>query len=62
MISKVIYTLCQVDGHMVARTKFDSDGFQSTMLVEGDVLLVYGNGGKLRAYRLEDKGKGFFSR
>lgn len=57
-----LHALSQVDGHVVARTRVDSDGIQSTMLVEGDLLLVYGNSGKLRAYRLEDKRKGFFSK
>jgi outer membrane protein assembly factor BamB len=57
-----LHALSQVDGHIVARIKFDSDGVQSTMLVEGDVLVVYSNSGKLRAYRLEEKSKGFFSK
>lgn len=57
-----LHAMSQVDGHMVARRKFDSDGIQSTMLVADDMLIVYGNSGKLHAYRLEDKGKGFFSK
>lgn len=57
-----LHALSQVDGHMVARIQVDSDGIQSILYVEDDLLVVYGNSGTLHAYRLEDKRKGFFSK
>ena len=50
-----LHALSQVDGHMVARTKVDSDGLQIDLLQVGDLLLVYSNSGKLAAYKLEEK-------
>ncbi|WP_101756829.1 outer membrane protein assembly factor BamB [Oceanicoccus sp. KOV_DT_Chl] len=55
-----IHALSQVDGHMAARTKVDSDGLQIDLQQVGDLLLVYGNSGKLVAYKLEEKAKGWF--
>jgi outer membrane protein assembly factor BamB len=49
-----IHAMSQVDGRIVARTKVDGDGVRARMLVHNKVLYVYGNGGKLAAYRLED--------
>jgi outer membrane protein assembly factor BamB len=49
-----IHALSQVDGRIVAREKVDGDGVQSRLLVHKQILYVYGNGGKLAAYRLED--------
>ncbi|AXA68296.1 MULTISPECIES: outer membrane protein assembly factor BamB [Pseudomonas] len=47
-----IHLLSQVDGRFVGRTKVDGDGVRVRPLVVGDMLYVYGNGGKLVAYRL----------
>lgn len=57
-----LHALSQVDGHMAARTKLDSDGIHADLQVAGDLLIAYGNSGKLAAYRLQEKSKGFFSR
>ncbi len=55
-----IHALSQVDGHMAARTRVDSDGLQTDLQTIGDMLLVYGNSGKLVAYRLKEKSSGWF--
>lgn len=47
-----LHALSQVDGHIAARTRVDSDGLQVDLQVLGDMLLVYSNSGKLVAYRL----------
>jgi outer membrane protein assembly factor BamB len=54
-----LHALSQVDGHIAARTRVDSDGVQVDLQVAGDQLLVYGNSGKLAAYKLVEKSKGF---
>jgi len=48
-----VHLLSQVDGHFVARERVDSDGVRVAPLVVDDILYVYGNSGKLAAYRLE---------
>jgi outer membrane protein assembly factor BamB len=55
-----MHALSQVDGHIAARTRVDSDGVQTDLQVVGDLLFAYGNSGKLSAYRLVEKSKGFF--
>ena len=50
-----VHFLSQVDGHFVGRTKIDGDGVRGRMLSEGDILYVYGNGGKLVALRVKGK-------
>ena len=55
-----IHALSQVDGRIAARTKVDSDGLQIDLQTVGDMLIVYSNGGRLAAYRLEEKSRGFF--
>ncbi len=55
-----LHALSQVDGHISARTKVDSDGLQIDLQTVDDMLIVYSNGGKLAAYRLEEKSRGFF--
>lgn len=50
-----VHLLSQVDGHFVARERVDSDGVRAAPLVVDDILYVYGNSGKLAAYRLEKK-------
>lgn len=54
-----LHALSQVDGQIIARTRVDSDGVQADVQSAGDLLIVYGNSGKLVAYRLEEKA-GFF--
>ena len=57
-----LHALSQVDGTMGARTRVDADGIQTSMLVNNDIIYVYGNSGTLVAYQLNDKRSGFFSR
>jgi outer membrane protein assembly factor BamB len=47
-----VHFLSQVDGHFVGRTKVDSDGVRADMLVEKNVLYVFGNSGKLAALQV----------
>lgn len=56
-----LHAFSQLDGHLVAREKVDSDGLRSRLIVHNDVLYVYSNDGTLAAYRLVKKSKGFFS-
>ena len=55
-----LHALSQVDGHIAARTKVDSDGLQVDLQTVDNQLIVYSNGGKLAAYRLEEKSRGLF--
>ncbi len=48
-----VHLLSQADGRVVARTRVDSDGVRVAPLVVDDILYVYGNGGRLSAYRLQ---------
>lgn len=57
-----LHALSQVDGTMAARTHVDSDGLQASLLVNDNIIYVYGNSGTLVAYQLNDKRSGFFSR
>ncbi|MEH6606793.1 MAG: outer membrane protein assembly factor BamB [Pseudomonadales bacterium] len=50
----VVHFLSQVDGHMVARENLGSGGVRAHMLSRGNILYVYGNGGKLIAYQVEE--------
>jgi outer membrane protein assembly factor BamB len=52
-----LHLLSQVDGHLSARRPVDSDGVRTPVLVQGDKLYVYGNSGKLAAYRLNPDAK-----
>ncbi|MEE8057328.1 MAG: outer membrane protein assembly factor BamB [Pseudomonadales bacterium] len=54
-----LHALSQVDGRIAARTKVDSDGLQVDLQTVDDMLIVYANSGKLVAYRLEEKSRGF---
>lgn len=47
-----VHILSQVDGRIVGRTRVDGDGVRADMLSEEDVLYVFGNSGKLAAYRI----------
>ncbi len=48
-----IHILSRIDGEQVARTRVDDDGVLATPVVANDTLYVYGNGGALAAYRIE---------
>ncbi len=48
-----VHFLSQVDGHMAGRTSVDGSGVRVPMLVDGDTLYVYGNGGRLEALRIK---------
>lgn len=48
-----LHFLSQVDGHFVDRIDFGSGGIRAPILAVGDTIYVYGNKGKLAAYRLE---------
>jgi len=48
-----LHLLSQVDGRFVGRVRVDSDGLRARPLVAGDMLYVYGNGGKLQALRIK---------
>ncbi|HEY9036138.1 MAG TPA: outer membrane protein assembly factor BamB [Pseudomonadales bacterium] len=50
-----IHVLSQVDGSFVARFELDSDGVNVAPVVSDDIALVYGNSGKLMAFRLAPK-------
>ena len=50
-----VHFLSQVDGHFVGRQKVDGDGIRANMLVEDDVLYVFGNSGKLAALRVTSR-------
>lgn len=50
-----LHVLSQGDGHFVARERVDSDGIRVAPLVVDDILYVYGNSGKLAAYKLVKK-------
>ena len=47
-----IHIISQVDGEIVGRVRADSDGARADMLSDGNVLYVFGNGGKLIAYEI----------
>lgn len=50
-----LHLLGQLDGQLVGRSRVDSDGLRSPMLVDGRLLYVYGNSGKLVAYKIQDR-------
>lgn len=58
-IEGYLHALSQVDGHIAGRTKVDSDGVYVDLQVVGDLLITYGNSGKLVAHRLEEVSSGF---
>ena len=47
-----IHLLSRYDGSIQARARVDKKGIQEKPLVKGDILYVYGNSGKLAAFRL----------
>jgi outer membrane protein assembly factor BamB len=46
-----VHLLSQIDGRIVGRTRADSDGVRAAMVSGAGLLYVYGNSGKLTAYR-----------
>ena len=46
-----VHLLSQIDGRIVGRTRADSDGVRAAMISGGGLLYVYGNSGKLSAFR-----------
>ncbi len=54
-----LHALSQVDGHLAARTRFDSAGIRVDVQSVDDLLIVYSNDGKVAAYQLQEE-KGFF--
>lgn len=49
-----LHVMSRFDGHFVARTNVDSDGFLVPPIVDGDRLLVLTRGGTLAAYTLKE--------
>jgi len=47
-----VHIISQVDGEFAGRVKADGDGVRADMLSDGNVLYVFGNGGKLIAYEI----------
>lgn len=47
-----VHFLSQIDGHFVARKKVDGDGVRADMLVDGQMLYVHGNSGKITALKI----------
>ena len=50
-----LHLLSQIDGHFAGRVHVDGDGIRVAPIVVDNILYVYGNGGKLAAYKLEKK-------
>jgi outer membrane protein assembly factor BamB len=51
----VVHIISQVDGQFAGRVKVDGNGTRADMLSDGNILYVYGNGGKLAAYEITAK-------
>ncbi|MBE9538418.1 MAG: outer membrane protein assembly factor BamB [Proteobacteria bacterium] len=51
----IVHLMSQVDGKFVGRVKVDGDGARADMLSNGNTLYVYGNSGKLVAYKITAK-------
>lgn len=47
-----VHLLARYDGAIVGRERVDGKGVLAAPVVDGDTLFVYGNGGKLAAYRI----------
>ena len=50
-----VHIISQVDGEFVGRVKADGNGVRADMLSDGNLLYVFGNGGKLVAYEITAK-------
>lgn len=51
-----VHLLARSDGAIVGRTRVDRKGVLATPVVDDDTLFVYGNGGKLAAYKIRGAG------
>src|SRR5690606_25773673 len=51
-----VHLLARDDGAIVGRERVDGKGVLATPVVDGETLFVYGNGGKLAAYRIAGTG------
>lgn len=47
-----VHIISQVDGTIAGRFKADGDGARADMVSDGNILYVYGNSGKLAAYKI----------
>lgn len=54
-IDGYVHLMAQSDGHFVGREKVDGDGVRVQPIAVDDMLYVFGNGGKIAAYKLEAK-------
>ena len=52
----IVHLMSQVDGSFVGRIKVDGKGARADMVSDGNTFYVYGNSGKLVAYRVTAKG------
>ncbi len=52
-IDGYVHLMAQSDGHFVGREKVDGDGVRVQPIAVDDMLYVFGNGGKIAAYKLE---------
>ena len=52
-IEGYVHLLAQSDGHFVGRERVDSDGVRVQPIAVDDMLYVFGNSGKLAAYKLK---------
>jgi outer membrane protein assembly factor BamB len=50
-----VHLMSQVDGKFVGRMRVDGNGSRADMLSDGNILYVYGNSGKLIAYKITAK-------
>lgn len=48
----IVHIISQVDGSIVGRVSVDGDGARADMVSDGNILYVYGNSGKLAAYKI----------
>jgi len=48
-----VHLLSQIDGRIVGREQIDSNGVRSNLLSANGLLYVYGDSGRLSAYRIE---------
>lgn len=51
-----VHLLSRVDGELVGRERADRKGVLAPLIVDGDNLFVYGNGGTLTAYKIASGG------
>lgn len=54
-IDGYVHLMAQSDGHFVGREKVDGDGVRVQPIAVDDMLYVFGNSGKIAAYKLEAK-------